>query len=110
MSEPAVPCEHECERLAQENPERLAEWIASGTLAAAQLTFAAEHLGTWEDSERVRAVLVPLLDHAQPIVREGALYGLSQHLDEPTRALVLRLADTDASWAVRMAARGVTHD
>ena len=66
----------------------LAQLIQSQQLAAADLTFAAEILGNSKDHELVRTVLTPLLSHVEAVVREGAIYGLTNHLDPATRTII----------------------
>jgi HEAT repeat protein len=99
------PCESAFEYLSVTYPDSLLALIRSNRLAPSDLTFAAEIAGRIAGHESVRAVLVPLLAHAEAVVREGAIYGLTRHLDAPTRALLERLAIEDRSAAVRTAAR-----
>lgn len=77
-------------RLAKDDPAELARIIASGTLRDTSLTFAAEHMGTATDAVLVARTLAPLLSHASPIVREGALIGLGMHLDTADAVAALR--------------------
>lgn len=98
------PCEAMFEYLATHHPEQLVVLLRSSRLSSADLTFAAEIAGSIPDSTMVRPALVPLLSHANPVVREGAIYGLANHLDEPTRERLCTLANEDASRAVRTAA------
>lgn len=100
------PCEAAFEFILAHSPGELARLIESRELAAADLTFAAEILGRADDGGLVRAALVPLLGHAQAVVREGAIYGLSRHLDNDTRTKLRALATSDTSGAVRAAAGG----
>lgn len=84
------------------------QWVALlrlGRLSDADLTFAAEIAGGMADSAMVRPVLLDLLDHANPVVREGAIYGLAHHLDEPTRQRLRKVSSEDPSHGVRTAAR-----
>jgi len=79
--------------LAETQPMFLLAWIVSGDLAPADLTFAAEVAGSISNSALVRHALVPLLEHESSLVREGAVYGLAEHLDKRVRsALSSRLA------------------
>lgn len=110
VSEYASPCEAAFERLAQSHPADLLRLCSSGILRPGCLTYAAEHVGTIRDSAAVRSVLVPLLNSSSPMVREGALYGLRQHADAGTRAMIQELAAMDASEDVRVAAAGVLED
>jgi hypothetical protein len=101
------PCEAAFEYLAGRAPGGLLSLIRSGRLDVADLTFAAEIAGRIADSIAVRAVLAPLLTHAEPVVREGALYGLTRHVDSGLRASIEDMALHDASEAVRTVARDV---
>lgn len=81
---------------------RLREWINSGELAPGHLTFAAETYGKRAGSEAAE-LLLELLRHPSPMVREGAVYGVA----EVIRALVGELHELhqrDPSEGVRMAA------
>ena len=102
MSETKLNCENDCERLASNDPEALAQ--AMKTMAPPLLTFAAEHLGAAPASVALPALL-PLLRHDRPYVREGAIYGLASHRAEPGVTDALReVADGDASEAIRQIA------
>lgn len=112
-----APCEAAFERMAREDPQRLLAWVASGELRPGFLTYAAEHAGLVDDSAAVRAVLVPLLDHPSPLVREGALLGLSRsfgkdgdHLDEATLVKLHEMAMADTSTGVRRTVQGIVAD
>lgn len=98
------PCEAAFEFILAHDPSQLALLIKSRGLHPGDLTFAAEILGRSTESNRVRAVLVPLLRHEEAVVREGAIYGLAAHLDAVARDELSRLATSDRSAAVRTAA------
>lgn len=98
------PCEGAFEFLALNHAEQLLRLIALEKLAPADLTFAAEIAGRLADSDAVRRTLVPLLDQQEAVVREGAIYGLTRHLDQEVRERLLELAAKDPSAAVRTAA------
>src|SRR5687767_8980803 len=68
-----TPCENSFKALAKEDPDKLIRWVNSGLLEPADLTFAAEHLGSIYSS---LPTLVHLLTHESPVVREGAIIGL----------------------------------
>ena len=51
-------------------------------LRPSDLTFVAEALGRLQDSDNARSVLIRLLGHEAALVREGAIYGLSHHLND----------------------------
>lgn len=72
-------------RFADENPGRLVELIRS-SLRPALLTFAAEAAGRIANTALVVNALLPLLAHADAVVREGAIYGLSPHLEASLEA------------------------
>ncbi|EYF00653.1 HEAT repeat domain-containing protein [Chondromyces apiculatus] len=98
------PCEAMFEFLAVQHPASLLRLIEQGKLDAADLTFAAELAGRLKHSEAVRRTLLPLLAHPRAVVREGAIYGLSNHLDEASRERLAELVEKDQSPAVRAAA------
>jgi len=100
----ADPCEDAFEYLADGFPEGLLALIRSGRLEAADLTFAAEIAGRLPDHSAIRSALVPLLSHREAVVREGAIYGLTRHIDAAVRTTLERLAGGDPSRAVRTAA------
>ena len=99
------PCEAAFELLAARFPHELARLIDGQRLEISDLTFAAEALGRCELGWLVRHTLLPLLTHASPVVREGAIYGLQKHLDADARTTMGTLSDSDPSPAVRLAAR-----
>lgn len=82
--------------------------ISSTSLAPEDLTFAAESAG--QHAEAVPALLT-LLDHEQAVVREGALYGLTPHVDVQNVAEKLReVARHDSSGAVRVVAASIVDE
>ena len=98
------PCEATFGYLAEHHPEWLVVLVQRSALKVADLTFAAEAVGRCKDSTLVRVALQPLLRHASPVVREGAIYGIANHLDLSSRRELERLAGEDASPGVRAAA------
>lgn len=66
-----------------------------------ELTFAAEEAG--EDERNVPA-LIALLGHADALVREGVVYGLSRWTSRADVVLALEALRFDPSPGVRMAA------
>lgn len=91
--------------LAVQSPIRLLWLIRHGNLRPSQLTFAAEIAGSVGDSAIVVPALLELLNHPSPLVREGAVYGLSKHLTEAVNARLRTVSELDPSPAVRSAAR-----
>lgn len=93
--------------LAKDDPARLVALVVEHRLADHDLTFAAEAVGSIADRAKAVEVLLPLLQHASPLVREGAVYGLSRHLGwhEWARARLEFVAQEDPSPGVRDAAR-----
>ena len=79
-------------------------------LRPSRLTFAAEAVGLQADSVLVRATLLPLLNHVSAVVREGALYGIANHLDDAVLVVVRKLADDDPSPGVRQAAMDLLYE
>lgn len=99
-----APNMNEFDKMADEDPERLVEWITCGALRPGNLTHAAEALGSVPDAELVVGVLIGLTTHLSPMVREGAIYGLEHHLlTAGVRERIAELA-TDESPGVRTAA------
>ena len=96
----------ECER--QMTEERALEGLAlveRGGAAPHDLTFAAEALGGLSDAPRAIHHLLILAKHTSPIVREGAVYGMSRFAGESAVAVTLReLAANDPSPGIRQAA------
>jgi len=75
------------------------------------LTRAAEKIGErMEDSDMVRKHLLPLLHHEVGVVREGAIYGLTYHLNDKVRQELTRMAKEDRSPAIREVAQDALLD
>ncbi|MDO9016605.1 MAG: HEAT repeat domain-containing protein [Deltaproteobacteria bacterium] len=95
------PSESLFEELVGRDPARLLAYLSDPDLDPTLLTYAAEIAGRIPDAAVVRA-LVPLLDHVKAYVREGAVYGLAQHLpDSDARSALGRVASTDPLAVVR---------
>ena len=86
------------------NPARLIRWIESGKLETGYLSFAAEALGEVE-SPHTKAMLLQLLAHHAPVVREGAIYGMANIITPDLKEILRAVADNDQSPGVRAAAR-----
>ena len=94
------PCRDAFESLAVSDPSALELWIRSGDLRSAHMSDAAEILG--KCGEQFVATLLYLLDNASPLVREGALIGLSHHLKvEGVSTRLLAMLDSDPSPGVQ---------
>ena len=92
------------EELAITEPQRLINLLTSNTLAFHDLTFAAEAAGRIRSQASVEALL-GLLKHHSPLVREGAVYGLSTIVDRDWVRMHLEyLAKHDPVSGVREAA------
>lgn len=79
-----------------------------GSLQPGELTHLAERIGRTQRPDLARRVLLPLLDHVSPLVREGAIRGLrlTGPDDDVRAALTLRTdPEREASPGVRAAAR-----
>lgn len=70
------PSQAAFEDLARSDPERLVMWTQSGQLAATDLTFAVEVTGSISTTGAQESLLA-LLKNTDPVVREGAVYGLA---------------------------------
>ncbi len=93
------------EALAANHPVGLLELIASRDIDPEDLTFAAEIAGSIDQPALVIVTLLPLLGHTVPLVREGAIYGLANHIGNPTvRIALMGLAENDPSPGVRLVA------
>lgn len=88
------------QELAASAPERLVAALTSGELPPWELSFAAEVAG---DLPQARDALLTLLDHEEPTVREGAIYGLAKQIDDDQtiRERLEKIAIFDASSVVR---------
>jgi HEAT repeat protein len=69
------------ENLVRVAPQELIELLPS--LEAAELTFALEIFGRELSSDRAVPELLKFLRHPRPLVREGAILGLTHHLEVP---------------------------
>jgi HEAT repeat protein len=92
--------------MAETSPADLIETIEHGNLEPTALAAAAEALGS-SPHAFVAETLVKLVEHRSPLVREGAVYGLAEHMDERTIEVLRALAESDPSPGVRDAARFV---
>jgi len=105
-------CEAEFEHLAAHHPSGLIDLIAGGELEPSLLTFAAEIVGSVGPADMPRAlhVLLPLLNHERPHVREGAVYGIGRIAmlaPQAGRFLQGVADDVSENEGVRSAARSV---
>jgi predicted helicase len=103
-ADPNAPSDALFERLAKQDPPRLLRMLKTG-LKPAFLTHAAEIAGRQLSSDVVLGTLLELLAHESPLVREGAIYGLSAHVGDHVDAALRKLAENDPSPGVRTAAR-----
>jgi len=88
--------------MARSNPSGLLELLFKENISPADLTFAASAAGDIPDSELVVPMLLKLLEHKSAIVREGAIYGLSNYLPSDTIYDKFReLRSSDHSTGVR---------
>jgi HEAT repeat protein len=98
------------ERWAVECPEKLLAAVLSNLTPPALLTYAAEIAGKALPSEQIVPALLGLLQHASPIVREGAVYGLSYHSGDAAMQALQALAECDPIIGVQCAARAAIED
>jgi len=99
-----VPCEAAFDFLAESFPSELMRLVSMGKLESVDLTLAAESLGHISIGDVARRALIPLLDHSDAMVREGAIYGLRKHANAETRARLARMVTSDPSCEVRQVA------
>lgn len=84
----------------------LLDIINSNKLQDHRLTFAVEALGLvgYPHTDRhdiIKSTLLTLLDHINPIVREGAIYGISPYINDEIKTKLQEIARTDSSTALR---------
>jgi vesicle coat complex subunit len=101
--------QHQLEALAKNNPKELIRIITSPNSDAHTLTFGAELLGELEDESLVLPALRKLLKHAHALVREGAIYGVTNFYtkSKPPAEIIERLqhmAEHDPSPACKTCA------
>lgn len=97
-----MPCIDDFSRWARHEPARLIAALTDGSLRPAELTFAAEIAGSLTDAKQP---LLTLLEHVNPVVREGAVYGLSSFVGDPAiRDRLYQLSLSDPSPAVATSA------
>lgn len=88
--------------LSVSDPARLIAALSNDELPTWELSSAAEVAGCLPAA---RTALIALLDHRSPLVREGAIYGLAQQLDnDPSLREPLTQMTLDPSEGVREAA------
>lgn len=105
-ADPEAPSEALFERLAEHDPARLLA-LLDDELDPALLTFAADVAGRLLPSDDVVPVLLRLLGHPSPLVREGGVYGLASHITAGVDSALADLVHKDPSPGVRIAARDV---
>ena len=97
------PCENAYTWLVKNHPDQLLTLINSGMLEPYELTYAAEEVGNIANSDIVRATLIPLLSHFSAVVREGAVFGLYNHLNEQVVDILNKMIKSDESLYVKFA-------
>lgn len=100
------PTAERLELMASERPDELLRLIVGGELPPHLLSFAAESAGRHLPTDKIAPVLIGLLTHDFPTVREAAMYGLSSHRTPDTVAALQRIAETDHP-ILRAIAKGV---
>ena len=105
-------CQALFEELASRSPDELVDIVRESRAPSSRLTYAAEILGRDVPTEQSVATLAKILrDHPSPLVREGAILGLSHHLDrEAVRDALRRAASQDPSPGVKRAASEALED
>ena len=94
-------------KMAETTPGDLAALVLSGSLSTVELSLAAEAAGVIADPATARAILDPLLSHPSPLVREGAIYGLSAIRSGDVSAEIQAIATNDTHSGVRRAAKAI---
>lgn len=73
----------EMERMAQEDPRRLADILLQERISPYEATFGAEFLGRYcGDASFVKKVLFELLSREPSQLREGVVYGLGHYIED----------------------------
>lgn len=76
-----------------------------------KLSFELERVGAdMTDSVAARAILLPYLHHAQPVVRLGAILGIAWHLNEDVTRRLQAIVETDDAPEVRTLAQNVLNE
>jgi hypothetical protein len=98
-------CEALFERLASESPEELIQIVRDSRGPHSRLTYAAEILGRAVRTAKTAETLLRVLaEHPSPLVREGAVLGLTHHLERAgVRDALRKAAELDPSPGVRRA-------
>src|SRR3972149_1723687 len=94
--------------LIETNPEQFLELIHGNYLTPARLTHAAEAIGQVEKVEELIPTLLELSKHESPLVREGAILGMSSLIDKGYKELYERLQEmssTDPSTSIQEIAK-----
>lgn len=92
--------------LANQRPADFLELLRSDRLQPSLLTFAGEIAGNTLPASMSVPALLDLLEHASSLVREGAVYGLAPHCNDPGVQSRLQYAsEHDQSPGVRAAIR-----
>lgn len=94
-------CEDNYNKLCQEDPKLLADLMQDPNIKPEDLTFAAEILGQCGNIKLIRETILPLLDHKESVVREGALYGIYYAIDDQIAEKIKEMSLTDKSEAIR---------
>lgn len=98
--------ESKLRRLAVERPRELVATICAGIDSPGLRARAAEAAGLIQSDELAVPILLQLLGDHDPVVREGAIYGLERHLTPRVRErLQALLRDPTTSVGLREAAR-----
>lgn len=104
MSKYPFPGRVEFRRMMKEEPRVLLEWIQSGELEPADLTFAVEFIGDFPESEHT---LRGLLSHEHSVVREGSLYGLMKMELSDIKSIYQKILEHDPSPGMKEIARNM---
>jgi hypothetical protein len=87
--------EERLQAMATDSPDELLKMIAGNAIPVHMLSFAAEYAGASIETEKVVPVLLMLLKHSRPTVREGAVYGLKKHRSPEVMAALGDIARND---------------
>jgi HEAT repeat protein len=81
--------------LAEHEPDALIARVRVCELSPGLRARAAEAMGRIKDSHLAVPLLLELLNDHDPVVQEGAIYGLRRHLDATVRDRLQQLADSE---------------
>lgn len=100
-SEPVLD-DAELKIICEKFPGKVAKWLENNRIDPAVLTFLAEKVGQMSNHRKIIQGLMSASHHESVLVREGAIYGLSHHVNKPTvMNRISAMASNDPSPTIR---------